>query len=57
VGIQPGTGRIEVREIIISTATDVGPEGYDHQTAHGLFNAFAAVSEAIKRKKAADPDR
>jgi subtilisin family serine protease len=47
----------EVREIIISTATDVGPKGYDHQTGHGLINAFAAVAEAIKRRKAADPDR
>ena len=41
----------EVRQIIIDTATDVGPEGYDHQTGHGLIDAFAAVSEAIDRKR------
>jgi hypothetical protein len=39
----------EVRDIIIRTATDVGAEGYDYQTGHGLINAFEAVSEAIKR--------
>ena len=41
----------EVRQIIIDTATDVGPEGYDHQTGHGLIDAFAAVSEAIDRRR------
>lgn len=40
----------EVREIIISTARDVGESGYDHQTGHGLIDAYAAVSEAINRK-------
>lgn len=41
----------EVRQIIIDTATDIGPEGYDHQTGHGLINAFAAVSEALDRQR------
>lgn len=41
----------EVREIIIATARDVGPSGYDHQTGHGLIDAYAAVTEAIKRRK------
>lgn len=41
----------EVREIIIRTAHDVGPDGYDHQTGHGLIDAHAAVSEALRRRK------
>ena len=40
----------EVRQIIIDTATDIGPEGYDHQTGHGLINAFDAVSKALEQK-------
>lgn len=38
----------EVRQIITETATDVAEEGYDHQTGHGLINAFEAVKRALK---------
>lgn len=40
----------QVREIIIDTARDVGPEGFDHQTGHGLIDAFAAVQRAMASK-------
>jgi hypothetical protein len=40
----------EVRQIVIETATDVGPDGFDFQTGHGVINAFAAVSKALDRK-------
>ena len=41
----------EVRQIMIDTARDVGPEGYDFQTGHGLIDVHAAVTEALKRKR------
>ena len=40
----------DLHEIITSTATDVGPEGVDHETGHGLINCYAAVSEVLRRK-------
>lgn len=41
----------EVREIMIDTARDAGPKGYDFQTGHGLIDVHAAVTEALKRKR------
>ena len=41
----------DLKEIITSTATDVGPEGVDHRTGHGLINCFDAVKEVLRRKK------
>ena len=41
----------DLHEIITSTATDVGPEGVDYETGHGLINCYAAVSEVLRRKK------
>lgn len=38
----------EVRQIITETATDVGEEGYDYQTGHGLINAYEAVKRALE---------
>ena len=40
----------DLHDIITSTATDVGPEGVDHETGHGLINCYAAVSEVLRRK-------
>jgi len=40
----------QVRQIMIRTARDVGPEGYDFQTGHGLIDIYAAVTEALKHK-------
>jgi subtilisin family serine protease len=40
----------DLKEIVTSTALDVGPPGYDHQTGHGLINAFRAVKEVLRRR-------
>ncbi len=40
----------DLKEIIQSTATDVGPPGIDDETGHGLINAFRAVKEVLRRK-------
>ena len=40
----------DLREIITSTATDVGPKGLDYETGHGLINCHAAVKEVLRRK-------
>lgn len=40
----------DLKEIVTSTATDVGPKGVDYQTGHGLINCHAAVKEVLRRK-------
>jgi hypothetical protein len=40
----------DLRAIITSTATDVGPKGVDHQTGHGLINCYRAVKEVLRQK-------
>ncbi len=40
----------DLKEIITSTATDVGPPGVDHETGHGLINAYRAVKEVLRRR-------
>ncbi|MDP4626170.1 MAG: S8 family serine peptidase [Akkermansiaceae bacterium] len=40
----------DLQEIITSTATDVGPEGVDDETGHGLIDCHAAVQEVLRRK-------
>ena len=39
-----------VKEIIESTAADLGPKGKDNDTGYGLLNAFAAVKAALAKK-------
>lgn len=41
----------DLKEIITDTATDVGPEGIDPQTGHGLINCYKAVKEVQQRKQ------
>ena len=41
----------DLKEIITTTATDVGPEGIDHETGHGLINCYKAVEEVLRRKQ------
>ena len=40
----------DLKEIITSTATDVGPKGIDYETGHGLINCYEAVKEVIRRR-------
>jgi membrane-associated protease RseP (regulator of RpoE activity) len=40
----------DLKEIITSTATDVGPEAVDSETGHGLINCYRAVKEVLRRK-------
>ena len=40
----------DLKDIVTSTALDVGPPGYDSQTGHGLINAFRAVKEVLRRR-------
>jgi len=44
----------DLKEIITSTATDVGPSGVDYETGHGLINCFRAVKEVLRRKAVRD---
>ena len=44
----------DLKEIITTTATDVGPDGIDYETGHGLINCYAAVKEVLRRKKLTD---
>ncbi|MFP6872737.1 MAG: S8 family serine peptidase [Verrucomicrobiales bacterium] len=39
-----------LKEIITSTATDIGPPGIDNETGHGLINCYRAVKEVLRRK-------
>ncbi len=39
-----------IREIITSTATDIGPPGFDASTGHGLINCYQAVREVLRLK-------
>lgn len=40
----------DLKAIAQQTAMDVGPEGVDHQTGHGLLNCYRAVKEVLRRK-------
>ena len=40
----------DLKQIVTDTALDVGPEGDDPQTGHGLINAYRAVKEVLRRK-------
>ena len=39
-----------VKEILETTATDLGPKGKDNDTGYGLLNALAAVKTALAEK-------
>jgi len=39
-----------IREIITSTATDIGSPGFDASTGHGLINCYQAVREVLRLK-------
>jgi len=40
----------DLRDIIISTATDIGPQGHDSQTGHGLINCYKAVQKVLQNR-------
>jgi len=40
----------DLKEIITSTATDIGPPGIDNETGHGLINCYRSVKEVLRRK-------
>ena len=40
----------DLKQIVTDTALDVGPDGDDPQTGHGLINAYRAVKEVLRRK-------
>ena len=40
----------DLKEIITSTAQDIGPKGVDYETGHGLINCYRAVKEVLRRK-------
>lgn len=42
----------DAREILLETASDVGPPGVDDETGHGLINGYKAVGEVLRRKNA-----
>ena len=38
----------EVKEILISTAQDIGEPGFDYQSGHGFVNAYDAVKKVLE---------
>ena len=44
----------DLKQIIISTATDVAAGGVDDETGHGLINCYRAVKEVLRRKASRD---
>lgn len=40
-----------IKEILESTAKDLGPKGKDNDTGYGLLNSLAAVKAALAEKK------
>jgi hypothetical protein len=44
----------DLKEIISSTALDIGPAGVDYQTGHGLINCYRAVKEVLRRRATRD---
>lgn len=40
----------DLKEIITTTATDIGPPGVDAETGHGLINCYRAVQEVLRRR-------
>ncbi len=45
----PETLPWDLRDIMIKTAMDVDPAGFDYQTGHGLINCYRAVQEVRRR--------
>jgi len=48
--IQAGLGKLtpdQVRQILISTAIDLGVKGYDEQYGYGLVDAYSALNLAL----------
>ena len=45
-GLNPGSTAPEVRQLLMDTADDIGPVGFDNLTGWGRINAFQAVSLA-----------
>ena len=43
-----------IREIITSTASDIGLPGFDSSTGHGLINCYRAVKEVLRQKAIRD---
>ena len=39
-----------LKDIITSTATDIGSPGIDNETGHGLINCYRSVKETLRRK-------
>lgn len=52
LSVDPSLSALDVETILDTTATDLGPAGFDNFFGHGLVNAFAAVS-AVARTKVA----
>jgi len=44
----------DLKQVITSTASDVGAEGVDDETGHGLINCYLAVSEVLRRREVRD---
>lgn len=47
LSLNPNLTAAEVKQILQSTATDLGTSGYDTTYGYGLLNAYAAVSEVL----------
>ncbi|MCH2133659.1 MAG: S8 family serine peptidase [Phycisphaerales bacterium] len=52
----PGLSTLEVKELIESTADDLGEPGFDDLFGHGRINAYQAVCEARRRSCVGDLD-
>ncbi|MEM9610456.1 MAG: S8 family serine peptidase, partial [Actinomycetota bacterium] len=45
--IDPGLSEAEVRDVLVDTAADLGPIGFDVETGHGLLDVEAAAIAAL----------
>lgn len=47
VQANPGMAPLSIKQLIINTAEDKGPVGYDNGWGHGLINGFGAVNTVV----------
>ncbi|MCK5833786.1 S8 family serine peptidase [bacterium] len=52
----PSLTNIEVKDILNSSATDIGSPGFDNETGHGMINAYNAVLGAGITENGARPE-
>jgi len=47
LSVRPGLTVAELESLLLTTAQDIGPAGYDARSGHGIVDAFAALTAAL----------